>query len=72
MLESISVETVSMSGVWQLKDMSRAWHYYDGAAPMDEIVAWCEQHLAGSYHYNNWETIYFTPQAHTFFLLRWS
>jgi hypothetical protein len=51
--------------------MSRAWQY-NGAAPMDEIEAWCEQHLAGSYHYNNCETIYFTPQAHTFFLLRWS
>lgn len=57
-----SVAPVSMSKVWQ----------YNGVAPAKDILSWCEQNIAGGYHYNQWETIFFTPEAYTLFLLRWA
>jgi len=47
---------------------------YNGAAPMDEILSWCEQALAAhTYGYYGWETIYFFDQSsQVMFLLRWS
>jgi len=52
---------------------STEWQY-NGAAPMDEILSWCEQALAAHiYGYYGWETIYFFDQSsHVMFLLRWS
>jgi len=51
--------------------MSKVWQY-NGVAPAKDILSWCEQNIAGGYHYNQWETIFFTPEAYTLFLLRWA
>ena len=45
---------------------------WNGAASMNEIITWCEQHIAGEYAYHGWETIVFhTGRAQSMFLLRW-
>lgn len=54
-------------------NMSKRWQY-NGAAPFNDIVAWCGKHLGSNatWSYLN-ETIYFKDEReYTLFLLRWS
>jgi len=49
----------------------RKWQY-NGVAPWDEIMAWCDTNVKG-YSYIKFETIYFSrEQDYNWFLLRWS
>ena len=50
-----------------------AWQY-NGVAPMQEILAWCEQCLNPlCWHHMGWETILFADDAtYVMFKLRWS
>lgn len=53
---------------------------YNGRAPWDDIIDWCQKNLYhGGYYepkwytHNGYETIYFKdPREYTLFLLRWS
>jgi hypothetical protein len=45
---------------------------YNGVAPWDEIVAWCDKNIKG-YSYIQFETIWFSRQQdYNWFMLRWS
>lgn len=53
------------------------WHahwQYNGVAPMDEIVIWCEATLSkNTFAYLGWEFIdFFDKAAYATFLIRWS
>jgi hypothetical protein len=51
---------------------SMTWQY-NGVAPWEEIMAWCDQHIGWENYFAPWETIYFRNDSdHTLFLLRWS
>lgn len=54
------------------RDWDYAWQY-DGAAPMRDILLWCEHNIPlASYMYNGFETIYFDdPRYYSWFLLKW-
>jgi hypothetical protein len=47
---------------------------YNGAAPMFEIITWCDINLEqDTWYYNRWETIYFFDcTSYVMFVLRWS
>jgi hypothetical protein len=46
---------------------------YNGCAYWEDIVNWCNDHIAGRYKYNGWETLQFLdPAAYTAFILRWA
>ena len=46
---------------------------YNGAAPFQEILEWCEEHIPNQYGYNGFKTIYFDNSgAYAYFLLRWA
>ncbi len=54
-------------------NISKRWQY-NGAAPFNDIVAWCFQHFGSkvTWSYLN-ETIYFRDEReYTLFLLRWA
>ena len=47
---------------------------HNGAAPIEEILAWCDTELEGAawYLHGGWEIIYFTDlESYKLFLLRW-
>jgi hypothetical protein len=45
---------------------------YNGVAPMEEIVNWCNEFLTYQVWSNGYETFYFDNEAaYTAFLLRW-
>jgi hypothetical protein len=50
-----------------------SWQY-NGAAPMNEIYAWCKDNLpAGTFTYPIWETIdFFDKESYVLFLVRWT
>ena len=48
-----------------------SWQY-NGVAPFEELLVWCEQHFGDDWIWN-FEIIYFKHQRDlAFFLLRWS
>ena len=52
----------------------KKWQY-NGAAPFDDIVAWCRQHFgpSGWGWSNSCETIFFDDlNMYSMFILRWS
>ena len=60
---------------WTASQYIKTWYpswQFNGVAPFDDVIVWCEQHLGNNYIWN-FETIYFkSQQDHAFFLLRWS
>ena len=62
------------TGIWDatqfVKSSFPSWQY-NGTAPMEEIMLWCEEHLGNDWIWN-FETIYFkTKEDKVFFSLRW-
>ena len=48
-----------------------SWQY-NGAAPFEELLDWCEQHFGDDWIWE-WETIYFKHEKDlVFFKLRWA
>ena len=48
-----------------------SWQY-NGVAPMNDILFWCEEHLGNNWTWH-WETIYFKYERdRTAFMLRWA
>ena len=54
----------------EIVDMLKTWQY-NGMAPWKDIMHWCESNLKGQYDTNRYDTIYFTSEAYTLFLLKW-
>lgn len=49
-----------------------SWQY-NGAAPMDDIIDWCNKHISGEFMFNGFEKIIFlTDRSQVMFLLRWA
>ena len=62
-------------GAWEAKQYIKkefpSWQY-NGAAPFEELLDWCEQHFGDDWIWN-FETIYFKHEKDlVFFKLRWS
>jgi hypothetical protein len=51
----------------------KQWQY-NGAAPIEEILEWCENTLpAHTFGWYGWETIYFFDESmYALFLVRWA
>ena len=65
----------SPTGTWEriqyIKKNFPSWQY-NGVAPFDDVLAWCEEQLCNDFIWNL-ETIYFkTEQDKLLFALRWS
>ena len=46
---------------------------YNGIAPFEKILNWCEHTIPGQFTYAGWETIDFLKDsAYTMFILKWS
>jgi hypothetical protein len=51
---------------------ANCWQY-NGAAPMDDIIDWSNQHIPGEFLYNGFEVIAFlTTRSQVMFLLKWA
>lgn len=60
---------------WQslqlVKNTFPSWQY-NGVAPFEDVLLWCEQHFGNDWIWN-FETIYFKHERdRTAFMLRWS
>lgn len=54
-----------------VKEHFPSWQY-NGIAPFEEVVEWCEQHFGNDWIWN-FETIYFKHERdRTAFMLRWA
>ena len=54
-----------------IKTYYPSWQF-NGVAPFDDVIVWCEQHLGNNYIWN-FDTIYFKSERdRAFFLLRWT
>lgn len=59
------------SSIRIIKQYFPSWQY-NGIAPFDEVLQWCEQHFGNNWIWN-WETIYFKREEDKLlFLLKWS
>lgn len=64
------ITTDSWSVIRWIKGNFPSWQY-NGAAPFEEVLMWCEEHFGNDWIWN-YETIYFKyDRDRTAFLLRW-
>lgn len=66
---------VRYTGTWEaiqyIKKNFPYWQY-NGVAPFDDVLDWCEEHLGNDWIWN-FETIYFKHERdRTAFMLRWA
>ena len=61
----------SWAVICYVKDSFPCWQY-NGVAPFEDIILWCEQHFGNDWIWN-WETVYFKYERdRTAFMLKWT
>lgn len=75
MLNFMYDQKVRYTGTWEsiqyIKKNFPSWQY-NGVAPFDDVLDWCEEHFGNDFVWN-FETIYFKhDRDRTAFMLRWA